>query len=146
MQKVNKLSTQNMAEEGRAAVNPEVEKPVEETGETRLVRWAVEHGLITEEMNLLRFLNSAGWKTIEEMREFCEQDMPPDVPQRFRTRILNAVRKLRNQEDEPAPPPPPPPVVVHHYHHVAVAEPNISYSDLRYLYAFGRLNRSRLGW
>ena len=75
------------------------EPKADETPEQQLVRWAVNHELITEDMNLVKFLNEAGWTTIDQIeKEFSVHDIPADFPKRFHTRLMNAVRALRNEE------------------------------------------------
>jgi len=110
-----------------------------------LARWAVDNELITSDVNLLRFLTAAGWQTLEEMREFCEQDMPADVPMRYRNRILVAVRKLRNEEEPTKAPAEQqePVVVVHHHYHQVQSSASMRLSD-DLLFQF--LGRRRLGY
>lgn len=75
------------------------EPKTDETPEQQLIRWAVNHRLITKEMNLVKFLNEAGWTTIDQMeKEFSVHDIPDDFPERFKTRLMNAVRALRNED------------------------------------------------
>lgn len=75
------------------------EPKADETPEQQLIRWAVNHRLITEDMNLVKFLNEAGWTTIDQIeKEFSVHDIPADFPKRFHTRLMNAVRALRNEE------------------------------------------------
>lgn len=75
------------------------EPKVGETPEQQMIRWAMNNGLITKEMNLVKFLNELGWTTIDQMRdEFSSEDIPEDFPKRFRQRLMNAVRTLRNEQ------------------------------------------------
>lgn len=75
------------------------EPKVDETSEQQLIRWAMNNRLITEEMNLVKFLNEAGWTTIDQIKnEFLESDIPADFPSRFKARLMNAVLALQKGE------------------------------------------------
>jgi lambda repressor-like predicted transcriptional regulator len=65
-------------------------------------KWALENGLSAE---ILQMLVESGWKSTEEIAaDFCEHDIPAELPQRFHTRLLNAVKALREPQEDAMPP------------------------------------------
>ena len=92
-------SSEKMIEDAKKPVTKEASK--EDTPEIKLVRWAVDNDLISSDAgNLAMFLIKAGWTTIDQVRQdFSEHDIPADFPKRYRTRLINAVRRLRNGDN-----------------------------------------------
>ena len=78
-------------------VEQSTKAPEQSTEEREFIKWATS---ITDDMDMAKFLNNLGWTTLDQMRKFTVDDIPDDLPKRFHTRLMKAVRALLNESTE----------------------------------------------